>query len=360
MSILSKLFNMVKGIQVYALVGESGTGKSFRAKLVAQKYELQAIIDDGLLIQNDKILAGKSAKRESNFLGAVRVALFDDKAHRDEVAKVLHKMNFRRILVLGTSEKMANKICIRLQLPAPIKFIHIEEIATQEEIEQAIRSRRIEGKHVIPVPAIEIKRTYPQIFHNAIRVFFGKKEKKQKITASNTRVYEKSVVRPEYSKKGRVEISEAALSQLVMHCVSECNSEVRIKKLVIKTEERGYRLIITIDVPFGTQLSGEIYNMQQYIIQNIERYTGILIEEVSIIIDKIHQSGKDENQNSLSPQDIIKKIKEVATTEIDSKQTKRQKILEAKKAKDEEKKAARKAKKEAAKQAKLKKTKKQN
>jgi uncharacterized alkaline shock family protein YloU len=49
----------------------------------------------------------------------------------------------------------------------------------------------------------------------------------------------------------------------------------------------GYRLVITIDVPYGIQLSGNIHDMQQYIIENIERYTGILIEEINIIIDKI-------------------------------------------------------------------------
>ena len=329
MSFLSKVSNFFKGIQVYALVGESGTGKSFRAKLVAQKYNLQAIIDDGLLIQDDKILAGRSANRESNFLGAVRVALFDDKAHRDEVAKVLHKMNFKRILVLGTSEKMANKITLRLQLPPPVKFIHIEEIASQEEIEQAIRSRRIEGKHVIPVPAIEVKKSYPQIFHKAIRVFFGKKEKPNKISGNNTRVYEKSVVRPEFSKKGRVEISEAALTQMVMHCVNEFDKEIRVKKLVIKTDDRGYRLVITIDVPFGTQLSATIFNMQKYIIENIERYTGILIEEVSIIIDKISSVEKRDDEENyekpkvLSADQIIKKIKEVSLSDSFKKERKK-------------------------------------
>jgi ABC-type oligopeptide transport system ATPase subunit len=35
--------------KVFALVGGSGTGKSFRAKLVAQKYGIDFIIDDGLL-----------------------------------------------------------------------------------------------------------------------------------------------------------------------------------------------------------------------------------------------------------------------------------------------------------------------
>lgn len=291
MKTLTDIVNFFKGITVYALVGESGTGKSFRAKLLAQKYSLEAIIDDGLLIKEDKILAGHSAKREKTFLAAVRVALFDDKTHRDEIAKILQKTGIKRLLVLGTSEKMVQKIAMRLQLPAPSKIIKIEDIATQEEIEYAIRSRRIEGKHVIPVPAIEVKRNYPQIFYNAVRVLL-KRNKTPIISGNNTKVYEKSVVRPEFSKKGRISISEAALSQMVMHCVSEFDPQIRVKKLVIKTDERGYRLIITIDVPFGTQLTGKIHNMQKYVIDNIEQFTGILIEEVSIIIDKISATGK--------------------------------------------------------------------
>ncbi len=286
-----KLFNdfmwFLKGITVFALVGESGTGKSFRAKLLAQKYGIDAIIDDGLLIQDDKIVAGHSAKREQTFLAAVRVAVFDDKQHRDEIARSLQKLNLKKILILGTSEKMVNKIAMRLQLPAPSKIIKIEDIATQEEIDMAIRSRRIEGKHVIPVPSLEIKRNYPKIFYDSIRIKLS--QKKKPITGNNTKVYEKSVVRPEFSKKGRISISEAALTQMVMHCVTEFDSAIRIKKLTIKTDAHGYRLIITIDVPFGTQLAGKIHNMQKYIIENIERYTGILIEEVSIIVDKISQ-----------------------------------------------------------------------
>ena len=92
MNMLNDFVWWVKGVTVYALVGESGTGKSFRAKLLAQKYNIDVIIDDGLLIQEDKILAGHSAKREKTFLAAVKVALFDDKEHRDEIARVLQKM----------------------------------------------------------------------------------------------------------------------------------------------------------------------------------------------------------------------------------------------------------------------------
>ena len=284
---IDEIVQALKPCTVYALVGESGTGKSFRSKLLAEKYGIDSIIDDGLLIQNDKILAGHSAKREKTYMGAVRVALFDDKEHRDEIARALKKAHIKKILILGTSAKMVLKIAMRLQLPQPQKIIRIEDIATREEIEKAIKSRQVEGKHVIPVPSIEIKRNYPQIFSNSIKVFFRKNKLFAKKDQNDGKLFEKSIVQPEFSKKGRIEISEAALTQMVMHCVSECDEAVRVKKMTIKTDSRGYRIIILIDVPFGTQLTGKIHKMQQYIIDKIESYTGILIEEVSIVIDKI-------------------------------------------------------------------------
>jgi len=272
--------------KVIGLVGESGTGKSFHAKLVAQKLGIDLIIDDGLLIKDNRILAGHSAKKEKTFLAAVKVALFDEKSHRDEVARRLNSEKYKRILLLGTSEKMAHKIATRLQLPPPSKIIKIEDIASQEEIDTAVRTRRIEGKHVIPVPSIEIKRNYPNIFYDAIRIF--RRKKVPAVLSPVPTMHEKSLVRPEYSKRGKVIISEAALSQFVIHCVDEYNNSIKIKKILVKDDQIGYRLVITIDVPYGIQLGGNIHELQRFIIDTIERYTGILIEEVNIIIDKIY------------------------------------------------------------------------
>ncbi|MBQ9239134.1 MAG: hypothetical protein IJ191_07470, partial [Treponema sp.] len=61
----------------------------------------------------------------------------------------------------------------------------------------------------------------------------------------------------------------------------------RVKKLVIKTDPHGYRLVITLDVPYGIQLTETVSTVQRYIIDKVENYTGILIEEVSVIIDKV-------------------------------------------------------------------------
>ena len=207
-------------------------------------------------------------------MAAVKVALFDDKKHRDGAAKALQSHSFKKILILGTSEKMVNKIAARLQIPQP------------QEIETAMRSRRVEGKHVIPVPSLEVQRNYPKIFYDKIRLFF-KKKKTPFVGTEQSKLFEKSVVRPEFSKVGTVEISKSALTQMVFNCIEEYDKEVVIKKLNIKKEEGGYRLDLTIDIPFGTQLTGKINQLQKYIIEQIERYTGILIIQINVIIDKI-------------------------------------------------------------------------
>ena len=281
--LFSEALWLARGIRVYALVGESGTGKSFRAKLVAQKYGIEMIIDDGLLIRGDSIIAGKSAKKEQLYMSAVKTALFHEKAHRDEVAKALQRERFRKILIIGTSERMATRICDRLQVPHPVKVIKIEDIASQEEIAKAVRSRKVEGKHVIPVPALEIRRNYPSIFYDSIRVFL---KKNFGAAPSKSRLYEKSVVRPEYSKRGRVSISEAALSQMVIHCIDEFDETVRVRKITVSSDTQGYRLTVVLEVPLGTKLAANARALQEYIIENIERFTGILIEEVNIIIDR--------------------------------------------------------------------------
>jgi ABC-type dipeptide/oligopeptide/nickel transport system ATPase component len=273
----------IKGMQVYALVGKSGTGKSFRARLVAEKHKLDAIIDDGLLIHDQQILAGKSAKREPAYLAAVKTALFTDYDHRHQVKTALEKSSIRKVLIIGTSDRMVKKICSTLQLPAPMKTIYIEDIASQEEINTAILYRKHHGKHVIPVPVIEVRRNYPKLVSDSFRVMmktgFGLLRKNQ--------IYEKTIVRPEFSKRGQVSISESALSQMVMHCVAQLTPGMKIHKLVVKNDGTGYFLKLYLDVPFGLELSGSVHRLHDYIIQKVEGYTGIIIDELDIVINKI-------------------------------------------------------------------------
>ena len=51
---MSLLFNNnIENTKVYAFVGPSGTGKSYRAQMVANENGISYIIDDGLLIKEN-------------------------------------------------------------------------------------------------------------------------------------------------------------------------------------------------------------------------------------------------------------------------------------------------------------------
>lgn len=281
--LLERLSFRLRGVRVYALVGKSGTGKSFRAQLLMDKYGIDLMIDDGLLIKDQKILAGRSAKREKNYLSAVKTALFNDRRHRREVLSIMEQMKFKKVLILGTSERMVIKIAQVLRLPPIHKIILIDEIATSEEIKTAIHYRNTQGRHVIPVPSIEVKRTYPRIVADSLRVLF----RKGMSAPSKKNMFEKTVVRPEFSRKGEVSISKAALSQMILHCVDEYAADISIKRLVIHKDRAGYHIDLFLDVPFGVQLAGTVHEMQRYIMESIERYTGIIIDELNVTIDSL-------------------------------------------------------------------------
>ena len=281
--LLEGLLFRLRGIRVYALVGKSGTGKSFRAQLLIEKYSIDLMIDDGLLIKDRRIVAGRSAKRDKNYLAAVKTALFNDRRHRAEVLRALESLQFKRVLILGTSERMVSKITQTLKLPPISKIVKIEDIATAEEINTAIHYRNTQGRHVIPVPSIEVRRTYPRIMADSLKVLF-----RRGIGAGRTgNVFEKTVVRPEFSRKGEVSISKAALSQMILHCVDEYGNGIKIKRMLISKDRNGYHIDLFLDVPFGVQLSGTIHELQRYVVDQVERYTGIIIDELNVTIENL-------------------------------------------------------------------------
>jgi uncharacterized alkaline shock family protein YloU len=283
----------LRGVRVFALVGGSGTGKSFRAKLVAEKYGIEIIVDDGLLIRDQKILAGRSAKKEKGILSAIGTALFADDKDAESIRQILSRQTFKRILLIGTSEKMVRKIAKRLKLPHPTKILRIEDIASREEITTAIRSRNSEGKHIIPVPALEVKRNYPHIFLDSMKIFF--KRRFQPLKSGN--IIEKTVVRPEYTSRGSVSISEAALTQMVIHCVQEFDSSMTVEKVVVDRERSDYGLEVVLSVPFRAQTAAPLYGLQEYIAKNIESFTGLILKEVNVTVGRVSkrtgQAGKE-------------------------------------------------------------------
>ncbi len=289
-----RLRQLVGGTKVFALIGKSGTGKSFRAKLVAENYSIEYIIDDGLLIQGNSIVAGKSAKREHVYMSAVRTALFDDPLHRHEFMKAIRSRKIRKILLLGTSERMVARTAERLGLPPPSKVILIEEISSEEDIEKAQKTRNEDGTHVIPVPSIQVERDYPHLLSNSIKVLFkigrgfGKKRSKGHI------VYEKSVVQPTFhdEDKGKVAISEHALAQMIAHCVDEFDGELIVRKVKIHPSHGVYHMRAEVEIPFRNHITDNLHELRDYVVDRIEKFTGIMISEFDLVISGVAKRDK--------------------------------------------------------------------
>ena len=148
-------------MEVVAFVGSSGTGKSHRALVVAHENKIECIIDDGILIHDNKIVAGFSAKKESSRLKAVRRAIFQDEVQVKSVREQLDKIKPNKLMIIGTSDNMVKKITKALGLQEPDRYIRIEDVATPKEIEKAQHARLKEGKHIIPVPTMELAKSRP-------------------------------------------------------------------------------------------------------------------------------------------------------------------------------------------------------
>ena len=87
-------------MKVYALVGKSGTGKSYKALEVACENNIDYIIDDGLLIHKGNVIEGISAKQATTKIEAVKRAVFINKDHKNKVRIKINNENIKKILIL--------------------------------------------------------------------------------------------------------------------------------------------------------------------------------------------------------------------------------------------------------------------
>ncbi|NLZ92817.1 MAG: Asp23/Gls24 family envelope stress response protein [Firmicutes bacterium] len=276
-------------MQVYALIGPSGTGKSHRASYLAFKYDIPLIVDDGLLIAGSSVLAGKSAKREITRFGAVKRAIFDDAQHAAEVKEQIIASGAQRILILGTSAKMISKIVERLELPAPEKTIKIEEIASQRAIKKALELRKNENRHVIPIPTFAIKKEFPGYLLAPLRSLWSKNQKEE----SKKVVVERSIVRPIYNSLGSNYISEQVIVQMAAHLTKGVTGVSRVGKIEVISNQFGTaNLHLEVNIFYGHNIPTILIQIQSILKKEMEYLTGLTINKIQVTARRIDMPEK--------------------------------------------------------------------
>ncbi|AKL93862.1 hypothetical protein CACET_c03460 [Clostridium aceticum] len=268
-------------MKVVVLVGSSGTGKSYQAVHLSKIKKINYIIDDGLLIKGNKVVAGYSAKREKSKMAAVKRALFLSENHKEEVTKALKKENPEEILVLGTSEKMVNAIVKTLELGEITEKVFIQDIATEEEIKLAKKVRNKEGKHVIPVPTFEIKKDFSGYFLNPLRVLrkLGKGEHQE--------LEERSVVRPTFSYMGKYTISDKVIRELVLYTANKIIGVYKVENVDITNMHAGLIIQLDVKIIYGNPIRPLMERLQEQVKYEVEEMTSFNIMAVDVAVKSL-------------------------------------------------------------------------
>lgn len=269
-------------MEVLAFVGPTGTGKSHRASMVAHDYGADAIIDDGLLIKDNKIIAGSSAKYESNRIRAVKKAIFADNDHAVQVQNAIDSIKPHRLLILGTSRNMAEKIVQALKLPSITTFIDIHDVSTPDAIMKARETRRKQNKHIVPVPKIELQPHLPNFLIDPMRLL------SRSSRSLRHHIGEASVVRPSrFSFMGKLIISEHAMATIVRHEVLADKSFVGVSRISvgnIQNPERGLIVRLDVSIRYGVNIPKAVKAAQERIKIQIEYMTWMTVTDVNIIV----------------------------------------------------------------------------
>lgn len=274
-------------MKVFAFIGSSGTGKSHRALVVAHSHAIECIIDDGILIFRNKIVAGTSAKKEESRLKAVRRAIFQDPGQVKDVQQALEKIKPNSLLILGTSENMAKKIAKAIGISPPSEYIHIEDVASKDDIAKAQESRLKEGKHIIPVPTMELRPHFRGYIIDPIKSIFRKKRDKNKYGDS-----EKSVVRPVFSYYGKLTFSNEVISSLICYAMKKLSGIIAVDEINIKKsqkENNGLAISLSVTIVYGENVKKLMRLVKNRVQEEIEYITGMSVDILKISIKGVSQ-----------------------------------------------------------------------
>ena len=275
-------------IKTYAFVGPSGTGKSYRAQIVASERGINYIIDDGLLIKENEVIAGISAKKAATKIETVKKALFNNPEESDEIKKAFRKYRPESILILGTSDNMIKKIRENLGLPELTETIYITDVATEEEMQEAKRIRQTQGKHVIPVPTFEIKKDFSGFILDPLQIF------KSKGKDAKPYISEKSIIRPTFSYLGNFKISDTVFRQIIEYLATKIESIYKVSRVRIDKigDNEGITIYIEVVVEYGYNILEALKEFKKKCKKEIENLTAMNVENIDIVAKGVHVPEK--------------------------------------------------------------------
>ncbi len=250
--------------------------------MVARDRGIEYIIDDAILIHENKVIAGVSAKKAGTRIESVKRALFSTPEQVEEIQKVLKKEKPESILILGTSDEMVEKIVKNIGLPDIEETIYIEDVATPEQIAVARSVRMSEGKHVIPVPTFEIKKDFSGYLLDPLQIF------KWKGKGTEPYVSEKSIIRPTFSYLGNYIISDNVIRTIAQKVAKDMAGIYKVQRVKVDSYSNGIMIYIDVIAEYSYNLRDVMKQYKDKLKREIDKLTAMNVLDIKIVAKGLH------------------------------------------------------------------------
>lgn len=286
-----------------------GTGKSYRAQKIAYDNNIETIIDDGLLIKGSRVIEGVSAKTAKTKVQTVKAALFSTEKEQERIRNSIKKERVKSILILGTSDEMVKRIQENLKLPKIEKTIYIQDVSTKEEIEEAVRIRRTEGKHIVPVPTFEIKKDFSGILLDPFQILKRGRKKNKRNKKENAGV-ERSVIRPAFSYFGKYTIKDKVFKDIIRLVCDRIKGITEISTIRIDKAQNSNDIEISMnmEIAYGYNISEMAEEMKIQSKKELEYMTSVNISMVNVKIVKIEVDEEKLQEKALRYEKAVKNM----------------------------------------------------
>lgn len=243
---------------------------------------IPALIDDGLFIFENSVVAGISAKKQPTKIGAIKTAIFQDPKQAAEMKRAIAAASPESILILGTSDKMVDQIAQRLGLPEVCEHIHIEDVVSEKKMELAKKYRNVDGMHTIPAPTMQLKKQFSGFLLDARRSFKFAFGADNADNTDNTNNKEKTIVRPTYSYLGNYEISARVITDIAEKIVMETPGGAQLLWCASSNTDDGIIVQLIILCDFGAKLKATSRAIQGQVAEAIKYMTAFNVLKVDV------------------------------------------------------------------------------
>ena len=144
-----------------------------------------------------------------------------------------------------------------------------------------------EGKHIIPVPTIELKPHFSGYLIDPLQSFFRRRPN------SRRRLGEKSIVRPVFSYYGKLIIDDSTIKSIVARVVSAKEyvskiGSISVHRLRQGEDENGLDISCELVLHYGSHIPSLISRTQELVREAVEYMTGMIVREINIMVKALY------------------------------------------------------------------------